>query len=84
MTFQLLGCGAFLLAFGALAFWAGFTFADQSSSVGEFEHRRQVAKLRDALRWCGGSSDFAPGGKAHEGWTKIVLPLLKDEEERPE
>lgn len=31
----------------------------------------QLQELRDALIWMSGSADFAPGGKAHEGWLKI-------------
>jgi hypothetical protein len=34
-------------------------------------------RLRDALVWCSGADDFAPGGKAREGWEKIVQPLLE-------
>ena len=30
----------------------------------------------DALRWCGGSNDFSPEGKAHVGWMKIAKPLI--------
>lgn len=30
----------------------------------------------DALVWCGGSGDFAPGGKARRGWVRCVLPIL--------
>ena len=36
-----------------------------------------VGKLVEALQWCSGSSDFAPGGKARKGWLKICAPLLK-------
>lgn len=34
-------------------------------------------KLREALVWCSGSSDFAPGGQARVGFEKLVLPLLQ-------
>lgn len=37
--------------------------------------RKHNATLIEALIWCSGSQDFSPGGKAHEGWKKIV-PLL--------
>ena len=30
----------------------------------------------EALQWCGGSSDFHKGGKAHDGWESIVKPLI--------
>ncbi|MGH7484971.1 MAG: hypothetical protein ACREMY_05090 [bacterium] len=35
-----------------------------------------VAMLRTALIWCGGSSDFAPGGVAHEGWQKMMQEAM--------
>jgi hypothetical protein len=42
----------------------------------------EFAKLLDdyieALVWCSGASDFAPEGKAREGWEKIVAPLIKN------
>lgn len=31
---------------------------------------------REALIWMSGASDFAPSGKAREGFEKMVLPLL--------
>jgi hypothetical protein len=37
-----------------------------------------IARLADALSWCGGSADFAVGGRARRGWTASVLPLLKE------
>lgn len=33
-------------------------------------------KYIDALRWCSGSNDFAPKGKARRGWMKIQRELL--------
>lgn len=33
--------------------------------------------LEDAVIWMSGSADFAPGGMAHEGFEKIVRPLLE-------
>lgn len=38
--------------------------------------RERIAQLEDALIWCSGSNDFAPGGKAREGWERICKPLL--------
>jgi hypothetical protein len=35
-----------------------------------------IEELEKALRWCGGSPDFAPGGKAHDGWNRICAPIL--------
>jgi hypothetical protein len=37
----------------------------------------EIDRLRDALFWCGGSPSFAPGGEAHEGWEKMVEPLMR-------
>lgn len=42
------------------------------------ETRDFVDRAADALIWCGGSEDFAPGGRAHEGWKRLVRPLLKE------
>lgn len=36
----------------------------------------EIAAYREALQWCSGSADFAPGGKAREGWLRIAQPLL--------
>ena len=33
-------------------------------------------KYIEALTWCGGSTDFAPDGKAYKGWVKICTPLV--------
>lgn len=41
--------------------------------------RRYVRLSRDALGWCGGSADFAPGGDARVGWLAIAAPLLDRE-----
>lgn len=38
--------------------------------------QEEVEKLKEALIWCGGSSDFQVGGIARGGWEKIVVPLL--------
>jgi len=38
---------------------------------------RENEKLREALKWASGSSDFAPGGVARKGWLKVVK-LLKN------
>ncbi len=40
----------------------------------QLSHR--IDKYKEALQWCGGSADFAQGGKAHKGWMKICDPLL--------
>lgn len=37
---------------------------------------KEIGKYKDALIWCSGSEDFQIGGKAREGWEK-VMPLLK-------
>lgn len=34
-------------------------------------------ELRGAILWCGGSSDFGPGGVAYIGWQNICQPLIK-------
>jgi hypothetical protein len=43
------------------------------------ERRVVVERYREALIWCSGADDFAPDGKAREGWEKIVKPLLDAE-----
>lgn len=45
------------------------------TAVAGIERRLQF--LENALVWCGGSSDFAPGGKARKGWLKLCAPLLR-------
>ena len=42
--------------------------------------QRRVGKLEGALIWCSGSADFAPEGKAREGWERIAQPLIGEEE----
>jgi hypothetical protein len=37
----------------------------------------EASELIEALEWCGGSNEFAPGGTARAGWEKGVLPLLR-------
>jgi len=37
-----------------------------------------IKKLKDALIWCSGSSDFGEGGQARVGWLKVQK--LIDEE----
>ena len=39
-----------------------------------------IARLREAIIWMTGSSDFAPGGIAREGFEQFVLPLLSEKE----
>ena len=36
-----------------------------------------IGLLLEALIWCSGFDDFAPGGKAHAGWLKVAQPLIK-------
>ncbi len=38
-------------------------------------------RLVAALQWCSGSEDFGRGGKAEEGWKRIVVPLLEEANE---
>lgn len=38
----------------------------------------EVSKMREALQWCSGSSDFGSGGVAESGWKKSVQPLLDE------
>lgn len=43
--------------------------------------KRQAALIEraaDAIVWCSGSDDFAPEGKAREGWKRVVRPVLAD------
>jgi hypothetical protein len=35
------------------------------------------AEAEDALRWCSGSDDFAPGGKAELGWKRGPAALIE-------
>ncbi len=42
-----------------------------------FAPDERVSKLEEALQWCSGSGDFAPGGKARRGWVKLCQPLLR-------
>ena len=34
-------------------------------------------ELLEALMWCSGSGDFAPGGRAHKGWLKLGRPAIE-------
>jgi len=36
-----------------------------------------VDELIDALLWCGGSADFAPGGIARVGWRRGPARLIR-------
>lgn len=36
----------------------------------------EIDRLRDALFWCSGCPCYGPEGRGHEGWKKIVAPLL--------
>lgn len=37
-----------------------------------------LSRALEALQWCGGSSDFSPGGKARKGWLLLCQPVLED------
>ena len=38
-----------------------------------------IDEYREALIWCGGSDDFGDGGKAREGWLKVVESLVRQQ-----
>ena len=42
------------------------------------EQKRRLVEdgelLDDCLVWCSGSADFGDGGKAREGWLRVVIP----------
>jgi hypothetical protein len=38
----------------------------------------EVTKLREALIWCSGSTDFQEGGQARKGWLNLCAPLLNN------
>ncbi len=38
--------------------------------------REENRRLREALIWASGASDFAHGGRARTGFESLVLPLL--------
>ena len=42
--------------------------------------KERVKELEEALMWCSGSDDFAPGGKARTGWEMIVGNMLAKHE----
>jgi len=46
-----------------------------TAAVNELADR--LLKARELLIWCGGASDFAPEGKAREGWLRDVVPFLE-------
>lgn len=50
-------------------------WADGSKATRD-DLQAEINKLREALIWCSGSSDFAPGAMAREGFERVVLPLL--------
>jgi hypothetical protein len=37
---------------------------------------KKLRLMQDALIWMSGSDDFGPGGKAREGFLRVVYPLL--------
>ena len=44
---------------------------ERAISAAEKDLHDLVHELQDALIWCSGADDFAPGGKARAGWEKI-------------
>ena len=40
------------------------------------DFRLLLQQAHEALRWTSGSADFCDGGLAHEGWNKVVRPVL--------
>ncbi|HXD98234.1 MAG TPA: hypothetical protein VN646_16920 [Candidatus Acidoferrum sp.] len=46
-------------------------------TVGDVNVIDLIAALYEALEWCGGSPDFAPGGQARAGWQRAVKPLMR-------
>ena len=42
-------------------------------------YAEKISKNIEALRWCGGSEDFAHGGKSEVGWKIIVSPLIGED-----
>jgi hypothetical protein len=38
--------------------------------------KEHAERLAAALVWASGSDDFAPGGKAREGWERVAQPAL--------
>lgn len=41
--------------------------------------KARITALEEALRWCSGSADFAPGGRAALGWVRLCRPLLEEQ-----
>jgi hypothetical protein len=54
--------------------------SDELESERAFNREREtvelIGALADALVWCSGSYDFAPEGKAGDGWANFALPRL--------
>ena len=53
------------------------------SEMNRFQRCYQVAnetaeRAIEALIWASGSDDFAPNGKAREGWLKIAQPIIDE------
>ena len=42
---------------------------------------RDLEEQQEIIMWCGGSDDFAIGGKARIGWEKI-LPIIKEKSKK--
>lgn len=61
--------------------YAGTEYVPQLVTVLRKERAENAAlvdRMAEALIWCSGSEDFAPGGKARVGWLKLCKPLLDD------
>ena len=39
--------------------------------------RKLAERLAEELRWCSGSNDFSPGGKARKGWVRGPQKVLE-------
>ena len=51
---------------------------EMNSNLAEVFAER-VERYLEALRWVSGSTDFCEGGRAREGWEKLIKPLLDDD-----
>lgn len=47
-----------------------------NATVSVFVSTKKLEEILEAFQWCSGSADFGAGGQAHEGWSKIVQPLM--------
>lgn len=65
-----------LAAYAALCEYVVEKVAERDTHIVQ---RAEIARLRAALEWCGGSPDFNEGGQAEEGWRRLCAPLLADQ-----